>query len=519
MRIFIAFECFCEPFDILQNQTVQTVKLMIKNYFHLQLSDDKRGHRYLDLMYAGASLKDDWVLADVGITPCCTIKCILKEEDKPVLQIYNVVTQETIPIMGKIFLLSTTVSNLKSLVSLKCGFPVSTFCLRTQSQTELYNCNKLEDYRIDIGTTLHLDIWDGWKAFLTGCVLGHKRTVQRYFSDEEPVMKFQQRIALYMAAFFGHLEMTGWLLKLGVRADEPVGVHPYREWCHEMDHPEIKKCPVHAAAEAGQLLVLKTFINSNVLCLDCKNPQGHNPLKLSVKYKHKKCVLYFTTKMWSVVSYPGASFPMGIYIKLKKWLYKVQQRLLFTKLPNLSTAFKTQVGDTVLIDGFTEPGMTSKPKSRTLKKEPSSKSCTLPPLLPNKENNQGAFKQWTKSLPCMKLPPVEQKPEDNKAQLNKNKKVQTADQLKKDESINKNIWKAKVPLPPISRDTNPRPHFFYNSSSSTFLLTSSLDSFSEYSGRTTRENAIYCLALTSAFEKKPWLQQLEMARSLARRTV
>ncbi|KAF7243215.1 Protein ANKUB1 [Varanus komodoensis] len=78
MRIFVAFEGLCESFDISSENTVKEVKLMIKDYFHVPLSEDKQGRRYLELMYAGAVLKDSWVLADVGISVSSTIKCVVK---------------------------------------------------------------------------------------------------------------------------------------------------------------------------------------------------------------------------------------------------------------------------------------------------------------------------------------------------------------------------------------------------------------------------------------------------------
>ncbi|XP_037592348.1 protein ANKUB1-like [Cebus imitator] len=78
MRIFIAFEGSVEPFDVSADETVEAVKLMIKDYFHIPLSEDKQGRRYLELMYAGAALKDSWSLADVGISFCSTLKCFVK---------------------------------------------------------------------------------------------------------------------------------------------------------------------------------------------------------------------------------------------------------------------------------------------------------------------------------------------------------------------------------------------------------------------------------------------------------
>nr|XP_009664208.1 PREDICTED: protein ANKUB1 isoform X2 [Struthio camelus australis]XP_009664209.1 PREDICTED: protein ANKUB1 isoform X2 [Struthio camelus australis] len=38
------------------------------------------------------------------------------------------------------------------------------------------------------GTTLPLDVWDGWKDCLTACLLGNK--VQHYLPEEKPVLKY-----------------------------------------------------------------------------------------------------------------------------------------------------------------------------------------------------------------------------------------------------------------------------------------------------------------------------------------
>lgn len=125
-------------------------------------------------------------------------------------------------------------------------------------------------------------------------------------------------MALYIATFYGDIELTEWALKQAVRPNEAVGVHPYRAWCHEALHEDDSKCPIHAAAEAGQLLILKAFVNYSVLCLECKNAAGQTPLTIAVKHKHKDCVLYLQSKMWSTVSFLKISVPMRIYIKIKQ---------------------------------------------------------------------------------------------------------------------------------------------------------------------------------------------------------
>uniref|UniRef100_A0A8C7JT62 Ubiquitin-like domain-containing protein n=1 Tax=Oncorhynchus kisutch TaxID=8019 RepID=A0A8C7JT62_ONCKI len=145
-----------------------------QDYFHVQL-------------YAGAILRDSWVLTDVGITPSSAICCLLKRE--PVVRVFSAVTGETLSVSGTVFLLSTSVARLMTLVSQQCGLPVSSFRLSSPTGLQLYDCNRLHDYAIDLGATLRLDTWDGWAEFLRGCFLGHRLTVQRHLSRERPVMR------------------------------------------------------------------------------------------------------------------------------------------------------------------------------------------------------------------------------------------------------------------------------------------------------------------------------------------
>ncbi|XP_062987548.1 protein ANKUB1 [Elgaria multicarinata webbii] len=522
MRIFVAFEGLCESFDISSENTVKDVKLMIKDYFHVPLSEDKQGRRYLELMYAGAVLKDSWILADVGISVSSTIKCVVKEEDKPIFFVYNAVTHEKVPIMGRIYLLASKVSQLKTLVTLKCGFPNSIYCLRTPEGREMYDCNTLSDYQLDIGTTLRLDVWDGWKEFLTGCLLGNKPKVQCYLSKEDPVLKYQKRVALYMAAFFGHLQLLAWLLKQGARPTEPVGIHPYREWCHENDHPDVKKCPVHAAAEAGQLMMLKAFVNYSVLCLQCPNSTGQTPLQLCIQHRRKDCVLYLVTKIWSVVSYPNFSLSMKIYLKLKLWLLKAQSNIRMMKRRNQTAVFRTRVGDLVLVDGFTKPKMTSKGFYSTTVQDADSRGCRLPDLNKQFQHGQGichltVSKRYLKGT-TVKLPPVldaNRRANIDRCQQKKNTRKKKVN-CNNEEYMDQSMCLVRVPLPPNSVL---KPAYYYSIPNAKFLLNPSLESFSEHSGRTPRENAIYCLAIASAFKEKPWLQQLGIARTLAKKSI
>ncbi|XP_021087367.1 protein ANKUB1 isoform X2 [Mesocricetus auratus] len=422
------------------------------------------------------------------------------------------------PIMENMSILGKKVSDLRTLVTLRCGFPVSVYCLRTPKGLEMYDCNTLRDYHTDIGTTLRLDVWDGWKEFLLGCLLGQKPEVQRYLSKEGPVLKYQRRVALYIAAFHGHTELTEWALQQGVQPHEAVGVHPCRAWCREALHTDVSNCPVHAAAEAGQLLILKAFVNCSVLCLECKNAAGQTPLAIAAKHKHKDCELYLLSKMCSTVSFLKLSVPMRIYIKIKQWIVRAQSHRGHKSHLGRARVSGAKVGDSVVVDGFTKPKMTSQSWHKAGDRGWQSTQSKPPPC------KQRSSRKHTDSLRISQratrnqitLPPLA-----NTNMFSERQSHQQENQPKKtapaggEEKHIRNAYLPQVPLPPISRVDRSHPLSLCTAPGADCLLRS----FSEHSGRTPRENAIYCLAVASAFKEKRWLQQLGIARVLAKKSV
>ncbi|XP_042368474.1 protein ANKUB1-like [Plectropomus leopardus] len=509
MRVFMCFEDSCEQFDVLPHQTVGAMKQMMKDKFLVQLSDDKQ-QQYLELSFGGAVLQDSWALCDVGITSGSAIRCLIKSERRSVMRVFNAVTGETLPIMGNETLLHMSVARLKTLVSIQSGLPVSVFRLSTPAGVQLYDCNQLHDYTTEVGITLRLDTWDGWVEFLQGCLLGHRLTVQSHLSEKKPVMRFQLQVALYIAASLGHLDLAGWLLERGTHAEEPVGVHPYRQWCYQTAHRDTGKSPIHIAAESSQLLILKLFITKNPLTLACWDPAGHDPLKVAIQCGHRDCVRYLANKLCSVVSLPNMSLPMRIYLQIKRWVSLGQKRAASNRCLYTSTAFKARVGDILLVDGFNQTNMSSKSRKAVIKQGRRIKAKALQ-LLPPTNN----------FLPESNLPSLQTvKPGDFKEtqkrrkQAVKNREDDLMNEIIKDDSSScRNVFI----LPPI-RESIPRLMFIGASPKSSHNLTASLESF-HHSGRTPRENAIYCLTIASTFTEKPWLKQLSIARTLIRKHV
>nr|XP_043900544.1 protein ANKUB1-like [Solea senegalensis] len=504
MKVWVYFEDSCEPFDIPSDLSVRAMKRMVKENFLVPLCDDKHLRQYLELSHGGAALADSWALCDVGIASGSAVRCLIKTEQRPVIHVFNAVTGDTLAITGSEALLHTSVAQLKSMVSTQSSLPVSAFRLSTLNDVPLYNCNRLQDYAITMGTTVHLDTWDGWVDFLRGCLLGHRLTVQTHLSEERLVMRFQLRVALYIAATLGHLDMAGWLLERGAHAGEPVGVHPYRQWCHKTAHRDAAKCPIHAAVENSQLLILKLFVTRNILSLVCQNPDGRNPLRIAIQHGHRDCVRYLANKLCSVVSLPKMSLPMHIYLQMKHWVRLGQRRAAINQSQFTTVApFKARVGDILLVDGFNQPQMSYKSmKAMTTLKRDQSRPVQ------------------TKTVQL--LPPIR-----NLCSVSLSKKAQP--QLPSMQSVNpgdlkmtQNRWKSDekrggFPLLSVNRERMQKKVFAEPPPTFSNILTASLEKLSQQCDRTPRENAMYYLGIASTFKEKPWSKQLSIARTLARR--
>ncbi|XP_070816920.1 protein ANKUB1-like [Chaetodon trifascialis] len=513
MRVFICFEGSSEPFDIPPDQTVGAIKQVVKDNFLVQLTDDKQVRQHLELSYGGAALQDSWALCDVGITSGSAIRCLMKSERKPVMRVFNAVTGETSPIMGSEALLHMSVARLKTVVSVQSGLPVSTFRLSTPTGVQLYDCNQLQDYAIEVGAILRLDTWDGWVEFLQGCLLGQRLTVHSHLSEKKPVMRFQLQVALYIAASLGHLDLAEWLLERGAHAEHPVGVHPYRKWCHQTAHPDTLKCPIHIAAESSQLLILKLFITKNLLTLACRDPAGHDPLKIALQRGHRDCVRYLANKLCSVVSLPTLSLSMRIYLQIKRWASLGRKRAASNRCQDISAAFKTRVGDMLLVDGFNQPNMSSRSRRAVIKPRRTIRSKALQPL-PPVSTLFSASHLPSKTAPTqLTLQSVNPGDLTEQKQGAKSSKGGFLDEISEEDS---SLGRGKFILPPITSSKSiPRPVFVDASPKSSHIL----ESFSHRYGRTPRDNAIYCLTIASTFTEKPWLKQLSIARTLIRKRV
>lgn len=109
--------------------------------------------------------------------------------------------------------------------------------------------------------------------------------------------------------------------------------------------------------------------------------------------------------MWSTVSFLKISVPMRIYIKIKQWILRAQSHNLNKSQLCGARVFGAKAGDTVMVDGFTTPKMTSKSWYKARFKDSQSTVGKLPSLREEtarrKPINPLAISQWDSlKLPC-----------------------------------------------------------------------------------------------------------------------
>lgn len=252
-----------------------------------------------------------------------------------------------------------------------------------------------------------------------------------------------------------------------------MGVHPYRQWCHQTAHQDTGKCPIHVAAERGQLLILKLFTTKNLWTLACRDPAGRDPLNIAIQHGHRDCVRYLANKLCSVVSLPNMSLPMRLYLQLKHWMSLGQKRVASNQCQYINDPFQAQLGDMLLVDGFNQPHMSSKSKKTETKPRRGIRAKALQPLPP-------IAKQAQPHLPSMQSV--------NPSDFKETQKMWKQDIRHRSDGPLENTKKSdsKFTLPPVTGEN--------------ILKPVRLDAFCQHRGRTPRENAIYCLSIARCLQ-------------------
>ena len=90
------------------------------------------------------------------------------------------------------------------------------------------------------------------------------------------------------------------------------------------------RCPIHVAAETGQLAIFRTFVHVDTCSIFASDGQGLKPLNVSLRKKQKAITSFLLTKQWTSVTYGSSkqTIPLYLYSKMKKWGDRARDRTI-----------------------------------------------------------------------------------------------------------------------------------------------------------------------------------------------
>ena len=361
--------------------------------------------------------QDHWVLHDIGIENGSSLKITLIDI-KPTLIINSKFNHKKIYIEENLDVFHCEVVDLRTIVTNKTGLPIGVFRLVSKEGEEMFDCQSLRKYNVTLGQTVHLEVWDGWNDFLKVSIMGYASQVIPSLSANENEAKYQLKVALHIAAFFGHVDLAVTLLKIGVCADEPVGYHPQRMWC-SLAATTASTTPIHTAVVRGNLNVIRSMVHHDITCVLATDGNNLSPLQVALRNKQKACALFLITQVWTEITYDHkTSIPLLIYAKLKSWSNRARYRASppvnptkgYHRAPRNMKPIQPLVENGILVDGFSECRMNSRTVSQ-MKQDGSyapsdsnhSKWRHHNNDLDNNDDPENYFKLIT-SMPHIKLP-------------------------------------------------------------------------------------------------------------------
>ncbi|CAF3792319.1 unnamed protein product [Adineta steineri] len=258
--------------DVSESVLVQDILTLVIKEFGLDIEDSSPGDISIVLSYNDSDLKPKWSLTDLNIPSGSILRCLYREKKPADLYIHCSYDKQIIKLDDSRITIDTTIRTIRKIISNKLGLPLSVFCLETYgSRQRLYDPMKLIDYDIRLHEHIYLKVWGGYEKFIHSCT----KDLPLEYSRDELSRQYQIQIALYIATFYGHVELANSVMQRGGRSDRPVGEHPSRQWSSRIkneDFPELDKCPIHIAVDRGHVKMVDLFVRQSILCTQIRDP-------------------------------------------------------------------------------------------------------------------------------------------------------------------------------------------------------------------------------------------------------
>lgn len=317
--------------DVPPDKEVRWIKQLLRHK-----TGSNTGEKFV-LHHGRIELQDDWVLSKLtcSIPPGSTIHCTVCK-NKLDIEVELSYSGKRHSIMEE-FYRADTVHDLKCQIQFSFGLPVNCFSLYCEG-LKMHNSQKLNEFDINAPAIITLASWKRWDKFLWCATEGRTKQLSGSMEKDRLVRKYQQRVALFIAAHYNHVDMASQLLQLGASCSEPVGIHPGQVW-HEpllTSQPELTTPVFHAAAK-GKLDVLRLFLEAKPDLMNDVDSQEHTLVDVALKHGYFKCVEYMkTVKLRSrcrgCTAFKKYSYAFKLIVKLVRWRKLASSRLKPYKL-------------------------------------------------------------------------------------------------------------------------------------------------------------------------------------------
>ncbi|CAM4829977.1 unnamed protein product [Rotaria magnacalcarata] len=269
--------------DVSENVLVEDILTLVKQEFKLNTQNTGTAETSIVLNYNGSDLKPNWSLVDLSIPSGSIIRCLYREEKAADLYVFCSYNKQIFKLFDSSITTDTSISTVRKKISDKLGLPLSVYCLETyHNKQRLYDEMKLDSYDIKMHDHIYLKVWRGYEKLLNSCIKGFTEP----YANDDLTRHYQTQIALYIAAFYGHMELASSSMQQGARSDQPVGEHPSRQWSSEVSSralPELLKCPIHIAVERGHVKIVDLFVRQSIICTQVRDPiSNHLPYQLAL---------------------------------------------------------------------------------------------------------------------------------------------------------------------------------------------------------------------------------------------
>ena len=289
MKYFVDFDKTCYKLDVPPDKEVRWIKQILRSKI-----GSNTGEKFV-LHHGRIELQDDWILSKLlcSIPPGSIIHCTICKNRLDIEVELNY-SGKRHTIMEE-FNRADTVHDLKCEIQFSLGLPVSSFTLYF-GFLEMYDNQKLDEFNINAPAIIALASWKGWDKFLWCATEGRTKQLAGSMEKDQSVCKYQQQVALFIAAHYNHVDMASQLLQLGMSCSKPVGAHPIKLWCEPLQesHQELTTPVFHAAAK-GNLDILRLFLEAKPDLMIDVDTQEHTLIDVALKHKHVKCVEYMKT--------------------------------------------------------------------------------------------------------------------------------------------------------------------------------------------------------------------------------